>query len=73
MICEVFNRTVVSPGPRAAPTTTAFVLVTVTVLAIPVLSERPLWHSTTAICVIAMMVVFAAVFANRSSIKEEDR
>jgi drug/metabolite transporter (DMT)-like permease len=68
-----FNRAVVLLGPRAAAVIIALVPVTATLLAIPVLGERPSWSSAAAICVIALGVGLAATSSNQGNKKGEIR
>jgi drug/metabolite transporter (DMT)-like permease len=65
-----FNRAVVLLGPRAAAVIFALMPVTATLLAIPVLGERP---SAAAICIIALGVGLAATSSNQDNKKGESQ
>lgn len=68
-----FNRAVTLLGPRAAAAIIALIPVSATLLAIPVLSERPSWLSGAALCIIALGVLMAAASAKPANIKGESR
>jgi drug/metabolite transporter (DMT)-like permease len=59
-IATADNRAVLLLGPRAAAVNIALMLVTATLLAIPVLGEWPSWPSAAAVCIIALGVGLAA-------------
>lgn len=68
-----FNRAVVLLGSRAAAVIITLMPITATLLAIPVLGERPSWPSAAAICIIALGVGLAATSSNQDNKKGESQ